>query len=137
MKKILLTTALTLCTFTIIFPQTRANDITGLFLAYDPRTNYTSQMEIFRASDGTFSARVVWVEDARQLHTIGTIQIRNLTFDSQSNEWRNGRVMFEGREFRLNARFAEDGRLRIRGFLGISLLGRTQYWIRESELRSS
>jgi len=58
-----------------------------------------------------------------------------LTFDAQNGEWRNGRVMFEGREFRLNARLTDDGRLRIRGFWGVSLLGRTQYWTRENALR--
>jgi len=135
MKK-LLTTALVLCFSAIAFPQTQANDIIGFYLAYDPNTNYKTQMEVFKASDGTFSVRVVWVENIQYKHTIGTVQIRNLTFDPQNNDWRHGRVMFEGREFRLNARFTEDGRLRIRGFWGVSLLGRTQYWTRETELRN-
>ena len=135
MKKTLLTTLLTFCMLATAFSQTRANDIVGFFLAYDPNTNYTTQMEVFRDSDGTFSVRVVWVEDARHRNTIGTVPIRNLTFDAQNGEWRNGRVMFEGREFRLNARLTDDGRLRIRGFWGVSLLGRTQYWTRENALR--
>lgn len=35
-----------------------------------------------------------------------------------------------GRTYRCTLRMREDGRLEVRGFIGISLLGRTQIWVR-------
>ncbi len=51
------------------------------------------------------------------------------------NEWSGGTVLDpdSGKTYRCRARLSEDGkRLDVRGFVGISLLGRTQTWIRVS-----
>jgi len=38
-----------------------------------------------------------------------------------------------GKVYRCIVRLREDGRLEVRGFIGVSLLGRTQVWVRSAE----
>ena len=135
MKKSLLTLFIVLCQATAIFSQTRADDIIGYYLAYDPNNGNKAQMEIYKTTDGKYEVKVVWVEDSRTSRQIGRVQIRNLTYDARSNSWKDGKVMYGGREYSMTANFSNDGRLRLRGYLGVSLLGKTQYWTKERELR--
>ena len=124
-----------LCQTAVIFSQTRADDIIGYYLTHDPKTNDKAQLEIYRTADAKYEAKVVWVENKKNSNQVGTVQIRNLTFDAKSKEWKNGKVMYEGSEYSMTISFSDDGRLKARGFLGISLLGKTQYWTKEKELR--
>jgi uncharacterized protein (DUF2147 family) len=112
-----------------------ADDIKGYYLAYDPKTNDKAQMEIYRTAEGKYEIKVVWVENKSKNHEIGKVQIKNLIYDSKAQEWKNGKVMYEGSEYNMTASFSDDGRLKLRGFIGISLLGKTQYWTKEKELR--
>ena len=135
MKKILITGFLIICNVVAVFSQNRADDILGYYLAHDPKTNEGTQMEIIRATNGTYEAKVVWVENKSHSHEVGTTPIKNLTYDARSREWRNGRVTYEGSDYSMTVSITNDGRLRLRGFLGVSLLGRTVYWTKERELR--
>ena len=139
MKKYLLIVLITvLCGIyqvSVAFSQTRADDIVGYYFAYDPRTNERNQMEIFRLANGTYDAKVVWVENKSLSHQIGRTPVRNLSFDPKNDDWRNGKVTVNGKDYSMMANFTDDGRLRLRGFFGVSLLGKTVYWTKETELR--
>ena len=135
MKRILTTGFMIAWQLAVVFSQTKADDVTGFYLTFDPKTNDKAQLEIYRAGGGTYEAKVVWVENKAVSHEVGTIQIRNLTYDPKSKEWKNGKVKYDGSEYSMNVSFTDDGRLKARGFLGISLLGKTQYWTKEKEAR--
>ena len=92
-------------------------------------------MEIYKTADGKYEVKVVWIENNTNSRQIGRVQIRNLTYNSRSRSWEDGKVRFGGREYSMTANFSNDGRLRLRGYLGISMLGKTQYWTKEKELR--
>ena len=135
MNRILITGFLIIFQVVAVFSQTRADDILGYYLANDPKTNEKTQMEIIRATNGTYEAKVLWVENKSHSNEIGTIPIKNLTYDSKNKEWKNGKVTYDGSDYSMTVSFTGDGRLKLRGFLGVSLLGRTVYWTRENELR--
>jgi len=124
------------CQATVIFSQTRADDILGYYIAFDPKTNEKGQMEIYRAADGTYEAKCVWVENKNNIDQVGTIQVRNLTYNPKTKEWKNGKVMYDGSEYSMTISINGDGRLKIRGYLGITLFGKTLYWLKEKELRN-
>ena len=46
--------------------------------------------------------------------------------------WKGGRIYDPetGKTYRCGIKLGDDDRLRLRGFLGISLLGRTTVWVR-------
>jgi len=135
MKKLIIVILITFWQIATAFSQSNADDIIGYYLATDPKTKETTQMEVYKTTDGKYEVRVVWVENKKNSNNVGTIPIRNLTFDSKSKEWKQGKVMYEGKEYSLNASFSGPDKLKIRGFLGISLFGKTEYWIKEKELR--
>jgi len=135
MKRILLAGIIVICQFTAVFSQTRADDIIGFYLALTPTAKEKFQVEIFRTSNGTYEAKVVWTENQRIKQRLETLQINNLSFDSGAKEWRNGKMAYDGSEYKLTAKFDNDGRLRLRGFLDIQFLGKTMYWDKERELR--
>lgn len=120
---------------TVIYSQTKADDIIGYYLAIDPKNGEKAQMEVYKTTDGKYEAKVLWVENKNLNHEIGTVPIRNLTFDSKTGEWKNGRALHDGSEYSMIVNFNNDGRLKLRGYLGISLLGKTVYWTREKEIR--
>jgi uncharacterized protein (DUF2147 family) len=62
---------------------------------------------------------------------IGMTILHNLSQDGQ--EWNGGTIMDpdNGKTYKCKIEVVENGtKLMVRGFIGISLLGRTQYWIR-------
>ena len=137
MKKILITGIIVICQFAAAFSQTRADDIVGYYLAHTPTAKEKFQVEIFRATNGTYEAKVVWVENPEFRQRLESLQMRNLSFDPRAAEWRNGKMVYDGREYNVTASFTNDGKLRLRGFLGISLFGRTMYWDKEMGLRKN
>jgi len=135
MNRLLIVVFIVFCQVSVIFSQTPADKIIGYYLAYDPDNGDKAQMEIYRTTEGKYEVKVVWVENVRSSRQIGRVQIRNLTYDARSISWKDGKVMYGGREYGMTVSLTDDGRLRVRGYLGISLLGKTQYWTKENELR--
>ena len=135
MKRVLIIVFLIVWQITVVFSQMQADDLIGYYLAYDPKTSDKAQMEIYKTADGKYEVKTVWVENKSVSHEIGMVQIRNLAYDAKAKEWKNGKVTYDGSEYSMTVSFANDGRLKCRGFLGISLLGKTVYWIKENELR--
>lgn len=137
LKKILIIVLLVFVKTTIAFSQTQADDIIGYYLARTPSAQEPFQVEFFRTQDGTYEGKVVWIENPEFRSRLEDLHIRNLSFNPNSAQWQNGQMTFEGREYSVTINFTDDGRLRVRGFLGISLLGTTMYWTREQALRAS
>ena len=48
------------------------DDICGIFHSVDPFSKEGSQCEIYRAKDGTYEAKVVWVENPKKKPKPGT-----------------------------------------------------------------
>ena len=62
---------------------------------------------------------------------IGMTILNNLKKDG--NEWNGGTILDpnNGKTYQCKIEVVEGGtKLKVRGFIGISLLGRTQYWLR-------
>lgn len=69
---------------------------------------------------------------------IGMVILRDLERDD--DEWSGGRILDpeNGQEYRCSIKVMDGGRrLKVRGYLGFSLLGRTQYWERVDESREA
>jgi len=135
MKRVLITSFIVFWNIAFIFSQTKADDIKGYYYGSEPKTHDKFQMEIYKTPEGKFEGKVVWVENKNNSADVGTVQIRNLEFDSKNKEWKNGRVMYDGSEYSLTVSFTDDGRLKLRGFLGLSLFGKTMYWTKDEALR--
>lgn len=71
----------------------------------------------------------------RDRSVVGLTIASGLTFNNES--WTGGKIYDpgSGRTYRCTLELAEGGFLRVRGYIGISLLGRTLYWQRADDFK--
>jgi len=135
---------LSLLTSTGLFAQTyQADDIVGTWLNEEG----TGQVEIFKVGS-SYYGKIVWlkvtldsitgkprtdkenpdpVEQKKPL--IGLVNLKGFVFDGD-DEWKKGSIYDpkNGKTYSCYMKFVEPEKLKIRGYVGISLLGRTTYW---------
>jgi uncharacterized protein (DUF2147 family) len=137
MKKILLLIAILLSTGQTVYSQ-RADDICGYYLCTDPFTDEKSQLQIYSVGNGTYEGVVTWIENPKLRHYVGLICIKDLHFNADKNEWQDAKFINPKRKgnYRAYMSFVSDNQLKIRGYWGISVLGKTLYWTKESKKRA-
>ena len=72
------------------------------------------------------------IENGRPI--VGLVIVQGLTKDGEN--WTDGTILdpANGKRYSCNISLREDGNLNVRGYLGFSLLGRTQVWRRKTNL---
>ena len=120
------------------FAQNHPDDIVGYYLNEDPFSGALSQVYIYNAGDGTYEAIVVWVREEERKKYEGLVFMKGMTFNAKENEWQNGSMIYPGKngKFKAYMRLEKDGKLRVRGYWGVSMFGKTLYWEREKETRN-
>jgi uncharacterized protein (DUF2147 family) len=68
----------------------------------------------------------------RSQKIIGLTVVWNMAKSSDPNEWEGGRIYNpeDGETYKSTMKLRPDGKLEVRGYVGISLLGKSQYWER-------
>jgi uncharacterized protein (DUF2147 family) len=123
-----------------------ANDVAGTWMTIDDETGKArSHIEIWIDNGVAYGkvSRIIAIQpgentdpictlckgDDKDKKVVGLIILRGLTLDG--DEWRGGTILDpnNGKTYKCKIK-AEDGGqiLKVRGFLGISLFGRTQIW---------
>ncbi|MDR1974926.1 MAG: DUF2147 domain-containing protein [Bacteroidales bacterium] len=116
--------------------QNNPDDITGYYLSVDPFNYKKSQNYIYKDNDGTYHGVVTWVEDPTLQSFVGYEFLTGLTFNAKENEWQNGVLKYPGKSgtFKTYMSFKENlNTLKVRGYYGVSLFGKTVYWTREKK----
>jgi uncharacterized protein (DUF2147 family) len=117
--------------------QNNADDIVGYYYSIDPFTEESSQSYIYKVADNTYEGKIVWVKNPELKHREGYVFLKNLTFNPKENEWQNGVMLYPGKKgtYKAYMSLTSEGKLKVRGYWGVSLFGKTLYWTRESVLR--
>ena len=116
----------------------KADDICGIYHSKDPFSKEGSQCEIYKAADGTYEAKVVWVENPKKKNQLGLVFMTGLTYNAEAKEYQNGKLKYPGKKgtYKTYIRLVNDGKtMKMRGYLGISAFGMTVDWTREAKLR--
>jgi uncharacterized protein (DUF2147 family) len=144
---LMLLAAFMLIPFTQINAQDfKADDIIGVWMNEDK----DAHVQITRDGD-IFNGKVVWLEtpideetgkpkiddenedvSLRNRPVMGLLLLHNFVFDGD-DEWEDGKIYDpkNGKTYSCYMEFEDEddkSTLKIRGFIGISLLGRTTYW---------
>jgi len=63
---------------------------------------------------------------------IGLMMLWNMAKASDPNEWEGGRIYNpeDGETYKSTLKLRPDGKLEVRGYVGVSLFGKSQYWER-------
>ena len=104
--------------------------------------NNEGMVEVFKR-DSKYYGKLVWNKTADKLdinnpdktqHTVlirGKELLKNFDYDG-SGLWHNGTIYDpkNGKTYSCKVTRDEKGNLNVRGFIGVSLIGRTSYWIK-------
>jgi len=137
-KKSLWLLLLFFCVSSTTLAQHHPDDIVGYYLNEDPFSGALSQIYIYNAGNGVYEGMVIWVREEERKKYEGLVFLKGMTFNNQENEWQNGSMIYPGKsgKFKAFMRLEENGKLRVRGYWGVSWLGKTVYWAREYESRN-
>jgi uncharacterized protein (DUF2147 family) len=119
----------------------KADDILGVWLS----GNKKGHIEIYKTGDKYFG-KLVWIKEPnengkpkldknnsdvkkRLQPLLGIVNLNNFVFDD--DEWTDGTIYDpeNGKTYSCTITM-EDGKLHVRGYIGISLIGRTDIWER-------
>jgi uncharacterized protein (DUF2147 family) len=130
--------------FSIILKAEKADDIIGQWYT----ENNESLVEIYK-NNGKYYGKIIWLKEPnrngkpkldeknpddklKERPIIGLNILKDFVFDG-SNEWNDGKIYDpkSGKTYSCYIKFEGTDKLKIRGYIGISLLGRTTYWTRK------
>lgn len=125
------------------FATEGADDIVGIWINHSGK----GQIQIYRDGNKYFG-KIIWLKEPntpqgvpktdsknpnKSLQSrpiLGAVILRDFTF--HNNEWSGGYVYdpANGKEYRCFMKMKDNKTLSVRGYIGISLLGRTEEWTR-------
>lgn len=146
MKKYLFA-LITLALILPIFAQS-ADRLTGIWFNGEK----SSKIEISQAKDGSFIGKIVWLKEPldeagkaktdsknpdKELHSrplIGLTILTGLKYDGKS-KYSGGKIYDpkSGKTYSAKAEMTDNNTIALRGFIGVSLAGRTDTWLRTTK----
>ncbi len=142
MRKLLLT-IVAVATTNFIFSQT----VLGKWKTIDDVTGEAKSIVEIYEQDGKVYGKVVKIltpgrENAvcdkcegenKDKPILGMVILKDLVKDG--DEWEDGEILDpnNGKTYSCYITLEEDNKLKVRGYIGFSLIGRTQYWYRVEE----
>jgi uncharacterized protein (DUF2147 family) len=130
-----------------ILAQDNADKVIGLWLNGEG----TGQIQIYKTTSGHFAGKIIWLKEPidpetgqpkfdkrnpdkskRNIPTLGLVNMRNFKYNSEDKIWEHGRIYDpkNGKEYSCKMELSNENTLKVRGYMGISLLGRTDTWTR-------
>ena len=136
MKKFAFLLLAVFLTTTTVNAQHKADAICGYYYAKDPFSKEGSQVKIYKNSQGKYEGIVCWVENPKKKNFLNYKFLRDFEYDAKEDEYVNGKIHHPGNGKTYKSYLKIDGnRLKVRGYLGVSLYGMSMYWPRESKQR--
>lgn len=146
MKKNLLFSIMLLMSAGFIYAQT--DKVTGIWLT----EKKSSQVKVFKATDGKYYGRVEWIEeDADKLDVnnpdpklskqkvLGSLILKGFQYNESKKQWEGGTIYDpdNGKTYTAYMWFEGDFvTLHIKGYvMGMKFVGRQTLWTRDDELR--
>ena len=113
------------------------DDIIGYYYSVDPFTDEASQIYIYKNAQGKYDGVVCWVENLAKKKFLNLVFLKELEFNEKENDWRNGIVKYPGKSgtYSMYMKFESSSKLKVRGYWGVSLLGKSMYWYKEEHKR--
>ena len=125
-----------------------ADKILGTYYVSDDTSDEDCKVKITKDKSGTYSGRIIWVKnptfkdgtpkrdiknpDPAKRNTPGDQipLIFHFKYDAKKDQWVDGEIYdpVHGKTYKCKMWFENDQTLRVRGYIGVSALGRTMTW---------
>lgn len=114
----------------------------------------TGKIQIYKTTSGHYAGKIIWLKEPldeetgkpkldkrnpdvskRTNPTLGLVNMKGFTYDADDKEWNGGEIYDpkNGKKYSCKMELANPNTLKVRGYIGISLIGRTDTWTRESK----
>ncbi|MDW8335145.1 MAG: DUF2147 domain-containing protein [Bacteroidia bacterium] len=130
----------------LVFAQNNPDAVCGKWLTGSKE----GHVEIYKAKDGKYYGKICWLknpnnpdgtpkldtknpdEAARKKPIMGLLVLRGFSYDPDEKEWVDGKIYDpkNGNDYSCTMSLKDANTLNVRGYIGISLLGRTEVWER-------
>jgi uncharacterized protein (DUF2147 family) len=128
--------------------QNNADDVVGTWLNGEG----TGKIEIYKTVAGTYAGKIVWLKEPidpetgkpkldkrnpdktkQTVATLGLINMKGFKFDTDDKNWTGGTIYDpkKGKTYSCKITMTNKNSIDVRGYIGISLLGRTDTWTKE------
>lgn len=112
----------------------------------------TGIIQIYKTTSGHYAGKLIWLKEPidpetgkpkldkrnpdkskRTVPTLGLVNMHGFVFDEDDKEWKDGKIYDpkKGKEYSCKVKMVDKNTLDVRGYIGISLIGRTDTWKRE------
>lgn len=142
MKKLLLFLLLILSSV-LLFAAFNPDDIIGVWKDGQGK----GQVQIYKLN-GKYYGKIIWLKNAKDVNSkpkvdrknpnpdlrtkpiIGMVMLKDFKYDD--DEWTGGHIYnpSDGKEYKAYMKLKDKSTLNVRGYVGISLLGKTDTWSR-------
>lgn len=112
----------------------------------------TGKVEIYKAGD-KYYGKIIWLKEPldangkektdihnedvskRGNKVMGLVMLRGFTYDADDNTYEDGNIYDpkNGKDYSCKMKLIDNNNLDVRGYIGISLLGRTTKWTRTTK----
>ncbi len=129
----------------LIATLVQSQSVTGKWKTIDDETGKPASFVEIYEQDGSLYGKVLEIlkegtepdaicdkcsDDRKDQPIVGMQIIRRLK--KKGDQWAGGTILDpnNGKEYKCYLELVEDNKLKLRGYIGFSLIGRTQYWYR-------
>jgi uncharacterized protein (DUF2147 family) len=147
MKEIIILLSVMICT-TISVAQKTENSIVGIW------KTELAKILIYKTTSGHYAGKVIAIDEpldpktklpktdlnnpnknVNQKPIIGLVVLYGFTFNTTSQIWEGGKIYDpnNGKTYSCKMTLTDNNNIKVRGFIGISLIGRTEIWTRVVE----
>lgn len=127
-----------ICLANVMFSQVKADDVVGTYM-----TDKNVAMVEITKRDGKYYGKLSWAKTPGKLDTnnpdekqktdklVGKEILKDFVFNGK-DLWHNGTIYDpkNGKTYSCKITRDEKGNLNVRGYLGVSMLGRTTFWVK-------
>ncbi len=130
--------------------QGNAEKICGTYLVIEK--SEVSKVKVTRMSNGNFQGKIVWMKNPyfedgspktdiknpdpskRDTPADKIVLLHNFKYDASDDEW-SGEIYnpVEGDMYKAYAKFESPKKLKVRGYVGLPIFGRSMYWTKLDE----
>ena len=132
------------------FSQSNAEKICGTYLVIEK--SEVSKVKVTRTSNGNFEGKIVWMKNPyfedgspktdiknpdpnkRNTPADKIVLLHNFKYNASDDEW-SGEIYnpVEGDMYKAYAKFESPKKLKVRGYVGLPIFGRSMYWTKLDE----
>lgn len=127
------------------FTQNKAEKLCGVYLVIEK--SEISKVKVTRMSNGNFEGKIIWMKnpnfedgtpktdvmnpDPKLQNTPADkiVLLHNFKYNTKDDEW-SGEIYnpVEGKLYKAYAAFESEKKLKVRGYVGLPIFGRSMYW---------